>query len=42
MDLNAITSILCLSAWLFSNVSIGTVPGREKTMTKSEFVSKVI
>ena len=30
MDLNAITSILCLSAWLFSNVSIGTVPGREK------------
>ena len=27
---------------LFSNVSIGTVPGREKTMPKSEFVSKVI
>ena len=42
MDLNAITSILCLSAWLFSIASIGTVPGREKTMTKSEFVSKAI
>ncbi len=27
---------------LFSNVSIGIVPGREKTMIKSEFVSKVI